>query len=218
MVLNGLPADPVQDVAQAIVPGGGQAEAYLGDVAEEQEALACVDLAIRRFGRLDVLVNNAGIFIAIAETDDYRIEDFDKTVRNNLRTAFLMTKFALPHLQKSRGNIICTGSEAGFNGSPGCTPYGGTKGFLHAFVAGVAVEQAKYGVRANCICPGAIDTSWTRPGKGPMDEAMADSIDATVPLGRRGTPEEMANIFAFLASDDAKSCKNQTFIIDAGWD
>jgi len=113
LVLNGLPADPVQDVAQAIVAGGGQAEAYLGDVAEEQEALACVDLAIRRFGRLDVLVNNAGIFIAIAETDDYRIEDFDRTVRNNLRTAFLMTKFALPHLQKSRGNIICTGSEAG---------------------------------------------------------------------------------------------------------
>ena len=89
MVLNGLPADPVQDVAQAIVAGGGQAEAYLGDVAEEQEALACVDLAIRRFGRLDVLVNNAGIFIAIAETDDYRIEDFDRTVRKISAPPFL---------------------------------------------------------------------------------------------------------------------------------
>ena len=216
LVLNGLPADPVQDVAEAIVAGGGQAEAYLGDVAEEKEALACVDLAIQRFGRLDVLVNNAGIFIAIAETDDYRIEDFDWTVRNNLRTAFLMTKFALPHLQKSRGNIICTGSEAGFSGSPGCTPYGGTKGFLHAFMAGVAVEQAKYGVRANCICPGAIDTSWTRPGKGPMDEAMANSIDAAVPLGRRGTPEEMANIFAFLASDEASYVTGSLWLADGG--
>ena len=216
LVLNGLPADPVQDVAEAIVAGGGQAEAYFGDVAEEKEALACVDLAIRRFGRLDVLVNNAGIFIAIAETDDYRIEDFDRTVRNNLRTAFLMTKFALPHLQKSRGNIICTGSEAGFNGSPGCTPYGGTKGFLHAFMAGVAVEQAKYGVRANCICPGAIDTAWTRPGKGPMDEPMANSIDAAVPLGRRGTPEEMANIFAFLASDEASYVTGSLWLADGG--
>src|SRR5665647_911467 len=118
LVLNGLPADPVRDVAAAIVASGGQAEVYLGDVAEETEARACVDLAIQRFGRLDVLVNNAGIFIANAETDDYRIEDFDRTVRNNLRTAFLMTKFALPYLQKSRGNIICAGSEAGFNGSP----------------------------------------------------------------------------------------------------
>ena len=216
LVLNGLPADPVRNVAEAIVAGGGQAEVYLGDVAEEMEARACVDLAIRCFGRLDVLVNNAGIFIANAETDDYRIEDFDRTVRNNLRTAFLMTKFALPHLKKSRGNIICTGSEAGFNGSPRCTPYGGTKGFLHAFVAGVAVEQAKYGVRANCICPGPIDTAWTRPGKGPLDEAMAKSIDAAVPMGRRGTPEEMANIYAFLASDEASYVTGALWLADGG--
>jgi NAD(P)-dependent dehydrogenase (short-subunit alcohol dehydrogenase family) len=216
LVLNGLPADPVRSVAAAIVAGGGQAEVYLGDVAEATEARACVDFAIQRFGRLDVLVNNAGIFIANAETDDYRIEDFDRTVRNNLRTAFLMTKFALPHLQKTRGNIICTGSEAGFNGSPRCTPYGGTKGFLHAFMAGVAVEQAKYGVRANCICPGPIDTAWTRPGKGPMDEAMAKSIDAAVPLGRRGTPEEMANLFAFLASHEASYVTGALWLADGG--
>jgi NAD(P)-dependent dehydrogenase (short-subunit alcohol dehydrogenase family) len=216
LVLNGLPADPVREVAAAIVADGGQAEVHLGDVAEETAARACVDLAMQRFGRLDVLVNNAGIFIANAETDDYRLEDFDRTVRHNLRTAFLMTKFALPHLQKSRGNIICAGSEAGFNGSPRCTPYGGTKAFLHAFVRGVALEQAKYGVRANCVCPGAIDTAWTRPGKGPMDEAMANSIDAAVPLGRRGTPEEMANIYAFLASDEASYVTGSLWLADGG--
>ena len=216
LVLNGLPADPVRDVAAAIVASDGQAEVYLGDVAEETAARACVDLAIQRFGRLDVLVNNAGIFIANAETDDYRIEDFDRTVRHNIRTAFLMTKFALPYLKQSRGNIICTGSEAGFNGSAGFTPYGGTKAFLHAFVRGVALEQAKYGVRANCVCPGAIDTAWTRPGKGPMDEAMANSIDAGVPLGRRGTPEEMANIFAFLASDEASYVTGALWLADGG--
>ena len=214
--MNGLPTDPVREVAAAIVAGGGQAVVYLGDVAEETDARACVDLAIQRFGRLDVLVNNAGIFIANAETDDYRIEDFDRTVRHNIRTAFLMTKFALPHLKKSRGNIICTGSEAGFNGSAGFTPYGGSKAFLHAFVRGVALEQAKYGVRANCVCPGAIDTAWTRPGKGPMDEAMAKSIDAVVPLGRRGTPEEMANIFAFLASDEASYVTGALWLADGG--
>ncbi len=216
LVLNGLPADPVEDVAAAIVAGGGQAVAYLGDVAEEQEALACVDLAIQRFGRLDVLVNNAGIFIAIVETDDYRIEDFDRTVRNNLRTAFLMTKFALPYLKKSRGNIICAGSEAGINGSAGFTPYGGSKAFLHAFVKGVALEQAKYGVRANCVCPGAIDTAWTRPETGPLDATMANAIDAVVPLGRRGTPEEMANIYAFLASDEASYVTGALWLADGG--
>jgi len=216
LVLNGLPIDPVREVAEAIVAGGGQAVVYLGDVAEETAARACVDLALQRFGRLDVLVNNAGIFIANAETDDYRVEDFDRTIRNNLRTAFLMTKFALPHLQKSRGNIICAGSEAGFNGSPGFTPYGGSKGFLHAFVKGVALEQAKYGVRANCVCPGPIDTAWTRPDTGPLDEAMAKSIDAVVPLGRRGTPEEMANIYAFLASDEASYVTGALWLADGG--
>ncbi len=216
LVLNGLPTDPVREVAEAIVAGGGQAVAYLGDVAEETAARACVALAIQHFGRLDVLVNNAGIFIANAETHDYRIEDFDRTVRNNLRTAFLMTKFALPHLQKSRGNIICAGSEAGFNGSPGFTSYGGSKGFLHAFAKGVALEQAKYGVRANCICPGPIDTAWTRPDTGPLDEAMANSIDDVVPLGRRGTPEEMANIYAFLASDEASYVTGALWLADGG--
>ena len=216
LVLNGLPTDPVRNVAESIVAGGGQAEVHLGDVAEETEARACVDLAIRRFGRLDVLVNNAGIFIANAETDDYRIADFDRTVRNNLRTAFLMTKFALPYLQKSRGNIICAGSEAGFNGSPGFTPYGGSKAFLHAFTMGVALEQAKYGVRANCICHGPIDTAWTRPDTGPLDEAMAKSIDDVVPLGRRGTTEEMANIYAFIASDEASYVTGSLWLADGG--
>ncbi len=216
LVLNGLPADPVREVAEAIVAGGGQAVAYLGDVAEATAARACVDLALERFGRLDVLVNNAGIFIANAETDDYRIEDFDRTVRHNLRTAFLMTKFALPYLKKSRGNIICAGSEAGINGSAGFTPYGGSKAFLHAFVKGVALEQAKYGVRANCVCPGAIDTAWTCPETGPLDETMANAIDAVVPLGRRGTPEEMANIYAFLASDEASYVTGALWLADGG--
>ena len=216
LILNGLPADPVREVAAAIVAGGGQAVVYLGDVAEETAARACVDLALQRFGRLDVLVNNAGIFIANAETDDYRIEDFDRTLRHNLRTAFLMTKFALPYLKKSRGNIICAGSEAGINGSARFTPYGGSKAFLHAFMQGVALEQAKYGVRANCVCPGAIDTAWTRPDTGPLDEAMAESIDAAVPLGRRGTPEEMANIYAFLASDEASYVTGALWLADGG--
>jgi NAD(P)-dependent dehydrogenase (short-subunit alcohol dehydrogenase family) len=216
LILNGLPGDPVPEVAAAIVAGGGQAVAYLGDVADAAAARACVDLAIQSFGRLDILVNNAGIFIANAETPDYRIEDFDRTLRHNLRTAFLMTKFALPYLQKSRGNIISAGSEAGLNGSPGFTPYGGSKAFLHAFMQGVALEQAKYGVRANCICPGAIDTAWTRPETGPLNEAMANGIDTVVPLGRRGTPEEMANIYAFLASGEASYVTGALWLADGG--
>jgi NAD(P)-dependent dehydrogenase (short-subunit alcohol dehydrogenase family) len=216
LVLNGLAADPVPDVADAITRAGGRAAVHLGDVAEEAQARACVDLALRTFGSLGILVSNAGIFIANAATEDYRIEDFDRTVRNNVRTAFLMTKFALPHLQASRGNIIFTGSEAGLNGSPRFTPYGGSKGFLHAFMKGVALEQAPYGVRANCVCPGAIDTAWTRGPGSPLDEAEQMGIDAMVPLGRRGTPEEIANVVAFLASDEASYVTGALWLADGG--
>ena len=216
LVVSGLPTDPVQDVAKAIASAGGRVEPYLGDLAEEEHARACVDLALRSFGSLEVLVSNAGVFIANAETDVYRIEDFDRTVRNNIRTAFLMTKFALPHLQRSRGNIVFTGSEAGLNGSPMFTPYGGSKGFLHAFMKGVALEQAPYGVRANCVCPGPIDTAWTRGPDSPIDPAEQEGIGAMVPLGRRGTPEEMANIFAFLASDEASYVTGALWLADGG--
>ena len=216
LVLSGLPADPVGEVAAAIVNGGGEAEAHFGDLAEETEARACVEAAIARYGRIDILVNNAGIFIANAETASYRIEDFDRTVRNNIRTAFLMTKFALPHLQRSRGNIVFTGSEAGLNGSAMFTPYGGSKAFLHAFAKGVALEQAHYGVRANCVCPGPIDTAWTRGSEGPISVEHQGMIDAMVPLGRRGTPEEMAGIFAFLASDEASYVTGALILADGG--
>lgn len=216
LVLSGLPADPVRDVAEAITTAGGRAVVYLGDLAEELHAQACVALALRSFGSLDILVSNAGIFIANAATEDYRVEDFDRTVRNNIRTAFLMTRFALPHLQASHGNIIFTGSEAGLNGSPRFTPYGGSKGFLHAFMKGVALEQAPRGVRANCVCPGPVDTAWTRGPDSPIGQAEQSGIDAMVPLGRRGTPEEIANIFAFLASDEASYVTGALWLADGG--
>jgi NAD(P)-dependent dehydrogenase (short-subunit alcohol dehydrogenase family) len=216
LALGGLSTDPVQDVAEAIVANGGDAEAHRGNLAEEVEARALVDLALRRFGRIDVLVSNAGIFIANAETDAYRIEDFDRTIESNVRAAFLMTKFALPHLRKTRGNIIYTGSEAGLNGSPMFTPYGGSKGFLHAFMKGVALEQAQYGVRANCVCPGPIDTAWTRGGDSPIGFEEQGVIDDMVPMGRRGTPEEIANIFAFLASDQASYVTGALWLADGG--
>jgi NAD(P)-dependent dehydrogenase (short-subunit alcohol dehydrogenase family) len=161
-------------------------------------------------------VNNAGIFIANAETDAYRIEDFDRTICSNVRTAFLMTKFALPHLQKTRGNILFTGSEAGINGSASFTPYGASKGFLHAFAKGVALEQAKYGVRANCVCPGPIDTAWTRGPGGPLSIEIQAMIGGMVPLGRRGSPEEIANVFAFLASDEASYVTGALLLADGG--
>ncbi len=216
VVVNGLPDDPIQDVAEALNEYGGEAIAYAGDISEESHAQACVQAAIDKYGRLDILVNNAGVFLVTGETQDYPIDVFDQTIRANIRSAFLMTKYALPHLQKTQGNILATGSEAGFNGLAQNSPYGGTKGWMHSFIKGVAVEQAKYGVRANCVCPGPIDTAWTHKETGPMDGQMEEMLINATPMARRGTPEEMANVFAFLASDEASYVTGALWLADGG--
>jgi len=216
VLLAGLPGDPVEDVVATIRKSGGLAEAYTGDLAEELKAQECVTRAAEAFGKLDILINNAGVFPEIAECQDHSVEAFDYILRNNIRTAFLMTKFALPLLQQTRGVIISTGSEAGEVGEPTAAPYGGSKAFLHAFMRGVAYEQGKYGVRANCVCPGPIDTAWTHKETGPMNAQMEKQTLAGTVLGRRGTPEEIANVFAFVASDEATYMTGALVFADGG--
>lgn len=216
VVVNGLPGDPVQEVVEAIEAKGGHAEAFIGDIADPDQAWKCVQTAVLTFGRLDILINNAGVFLTTCEIDEYPIDVFDETVTKNIRSVFLMTRFAVPELQKTAGNIISTGSEAGMLGLALNTPYGGTKGWIHAFMKGVAVEQAKHGIRANCVCPGPIDTAWTHKETGPMDSAMEAGLIAATPMGRRGTPEEIANVFAFLASDMASFVTGALWAVDGG--
>lgn len=216
VVVNGLPGDPIEDVAKAIQAGGGQAVAVTADVSNEAQAKSCIDEAIKTFGQLDILINNAGILTVNASTDDFPIDQFDEHIRHNIRSTFLMTKFALPHLRKTKGNIVSAGSEGGVNGQPRNTPYGGTKGFIHSFMKGVAVEQAQFGVRANCVCPGPIDTAWTHKETGAVDEQIEEVLVGAVPLGRRGTVEEIANVYAFLASDEASYVTGALWLADGG--
>jgi NAD(P)-dependent dehydrogenase (short-subunit alcohol dehydrogenase family) len=216
LVVNGLPDDPIGDVVTAIREDGGHAIRFAGDVSDDAVAGACVNAALEAYGRLDILVNNAGVLLVGSETDKMPVDKFDEHIRCNIRTAFLMTKHALPHLRETQGNVICAGSAAGTNGEPGATVYGGTKGFLHAFMAGVAVEQARYGVRANCVCPGPIDTAWTHKETGAVDATIEKALVTSVPLGRRGTPEEAAKVYAFLASDAASFVTGALWAVDGG--
>jgi NAD(P)-dependent dehydrogenase (short-subunit alcohol dehydrogenase family) len=211
-----LPDDPVDAVAQEIAAKGGTAIAYKGDISMAEHARMCVETAIETWGKLDILINNAGVFPVMEPMQNYPIDGFQYMLKNNIQSTFMMTKFAIPHLQKSKGNIVSAGSEAGIVGIAENAPYGGTKGFIHAFMRGVAVEQAQYGVRANVVCPGAIDTAWTHKETGPMTMKTEKLVISATPMGRRGTPEEVANVYLFLASDEATYVTGALYVVDGG--
>jgi NAD(P)-dependent dehydrogenase (short-subunit alcohol dehydrogenase family) len=216
VVVAGFPEDPVQAVADEITASGGKAIAFEGDLASEAMSKACVQAAVGTFGQLDILINNAGVFPAATELGEYPVEAFEYMMKNNIYTTFHMSRAALPELKKTRGNIVTAGSEAGHMGEPMNTPYGGTKGFNHAFTKGIATEQAKYGIRANCVGPGPIDTAWTHKETGPMTAQMEKQTVEGVPMGRRGTPEEVANVYLFLASDEASFVTGAIYFVDGG--
>ncbi|MBO9703375.1 MAG: SDR family oxidoreductase [Sporocytophaga sp.] len=216
VVVCGFPEDPVSDTVKYIKDEGGEAVVFKGDISEESNAKACIQTAIDSFGKLDILINNAGVFPEINELTNYSNEAFRYLVKNNIESVFMMTKYALPELQKSKGNIVSAGSEAGKIGIADNTPYGGTKAFIHAFMRGVAIEQARHGVRANCVCPGPINTSWLNTDESGVTEEMVESFVNATALGRKGTPEEIANVYLFLASDEASYVTGALYSVDGG--
>lgn len=216
VVVCGFMDDPVENVANEIKASGGKAIPFKGDISVAANAKACVELAVSQFGKLDILINNAGVFPAVGFIEEFPIDKFDYLVRNNIYSTMMMTHFAVPHLQKSKGCIVTAGSEAGIDGDPQNAPYSGTKGFNHAFTRAVAGEQAQYGVRANVVCPGPIDTAWTHAASSPMTTKMQEMFLSATPMGRRGTPEEVANVYLFLASDEASYVTGALYSVDGG--
>ena len=216
VIVCGMPQDPVMEVVEEIIADGGIAEGFEGDVSMAEDAKSCIQKAVYTWGRLDILINNAGVFPDMKELQEYDDKVFDNMLKNNIGTCYMMSKHALPELQKTKGCIVSAGSEAGKIGIAQNTPYEGTKSFIHAFMMGLAVEQAAHGVRANCVCPGAIDTAWTHKETGPFNKEVEQMVIKATPMGRRGTPEEIANAYLFLASDEASYVTGSLFSVDGG--
>lgn len=212
-----LPEMPVQDTVDGINEAGGKAIAFLGDLSDEEQARKCVQATVTAFGRVDILASNAGVFPEHDEVVDADIASLDYMLRNGVRTAFLMTKFTAPEIRKTRGSIVFTGSLGGIEGVPHIAAYTGTKGFIHRFMEGVALEEAKYGVRVNAVAPGSITSAWATLGAGgPLGEKELQAVRDVCPLGRTGTPEEMANVVCFLVSDEASYVTGAAFVADGG--
>jgi NAD(P)-dependent dehydrogenase (short-subunit alcohol dehydrogenase family) len=216
VIVCGLWDDPIDQVVNEIQSQGGSAISYKGDMSEDNQAGDCVNFAIRTYGRLDILINNAGVFPAVEYIQNYSNEAFMHLMKNNIQSTFMMTRHAIPELQKTKGCIVSAGSESGLLGNPLNAPYAGTKGFIHAFTRSIAAEQACYGVRANCVCPGPVDTSWMHPSQGSLSSALNVMYKSATLMKRLGTTEEVANVYLFLASDLSSYVTGALYTVDGG--
>lgn len=188
------------------------------DVTDPDSVAALVARAVTDTGRLDVICNNAGAS-STSDPLSCTVEDWDRTFAVNARGVFLGTKYALtPMLAQRSGAIVNTASVAGQVGLKDRAAYCASKGAVIAFTRQVAVQYAGTGVRANCVCPGTVDSPWVGRLLAASDDPAAAraSLVARQPMGRLGTPAEIATAALYLASDDAAFVTGSELVIDGG--
>jgi len=204
----GRTEDELRQTVDAITSAGGEAMVVLADVSKADEVRRAVDQTVRRYGRLDVVFANAGVNGVWAPIDELEPEEWEQTIRINLTGTFLTVKYAVPHLKKQGGAVVVTSSINGTRvfSNTGATAYATSKAGQVAFTKMIALELAKHRVRANVICPGAIETEIeesTEKRDLERAEEPAEYPAGEVPLtdGRPGTSEQVAELVLFLASD-----------------
>ena len=195
------------DLARAICVAGGKAVAHLGDAATVEGANASVALALETYGKVDVLVCIAGLYPDLKKVQELTLGRVEQLLHTNIGGVYLPVRAAIPALRKTRGAIVAAGSEAALHGPVPGMSYGATKDWVSTFIRGVAMEQGPYGIRANVVAPGQVE---------PVTDSDSVLPLASVPLGRRGTPREVANVFLFLASDLAGYVTGSVYTVDGG--
>jgi NAD(P)-dependent dehydrogenase (short-subunit alcohol dehydrogenase family) len=189
------------------------------DVRSEASVAALVASAVDWLGGLDALCQNAGL-LRVGAVEDFAAEDWDAVFAVNSRAQFFAVKHAVAHMKRAGGgSIVNMSSLAGKKGGPGRTAYSASKGAVIGFGASLAAELAPFGIRVNTLCPGWIDTAFNDPAVDIIGgkSAVEDMVTQTVPLGRQGTPEEVAPMFAFLVSEESSYITAQSFNIDGGF-
>src|SRR5262245_29784990 len=194
---------------------GGPAMFQLADVSCEEDIKSSIDRAVKEFGRLDIIYNNAGLGGAVGPLENTTAENWDRTFAILLRAVFLGIKHAAPEMRKAGGgSIISTASIAGLRGAAGLHAYCAAKAGVISLTRSASIELAKDKIRVNCICPGLIATPLTY-NRIPGGEQVASQLFAGFqPWPRAGRPEDIAAMALFLASDDSEFVSGQAMVVD----
>lgn len=205
-------------VASAIREVGGTATAVRADVTREEDVRAMIETAVNRFGRVDVLFNNAGVPMPFTPVEEVRPEDWDRIMDVNVKGVFLGCRAVVPYMKRQGGGVILnTASTAGIRPRPGLNAYCASKGAVIALTKSLALELAPWRIRVNCLNPVATDTPMLNQFIGDADiEAGRQKFLETVPLGRLAQPQDIAWAALFLASDEADLITGVALEVDGG--
>lgn len=207
-------ADKAGDKVKALAGElGGEVVAQEIDTSEAAACEALVKAAVHKFGRVDVLVNDAGMD-AMGKIDDAPIEQWKRVFSVNVDGYYYMSRFAIAELRKSKGNIVNVSSVSGIGGDWNHSTYCATKGAITNFTRALAMDEAKGGVRVNAVNPSLTWTGLTSEMKD--NKALVANFEERIPMGRGAEPEDVAKVILFLASDDAGFVTGVNLPVDGG--
>ncbi len=218
LVVTDINADTISRVQSALMEAGAEVEAVVGDVSQENDVKLMVQAAIDRYGRLDVMVANAGI-IPLGDVFEMSVADWDNVMAVDGRGMFLSCKYAIEAMLKTGGgSIVCLSSISGEAGQKRQSAYGPAKFVASGLTKHLAIEWADKGIRVNAVAPGTIRTERVQqlPNEPGGPEYLA-AIEKMHPMGRIGEPVEVAKAILFLASDDASFITGAVLPVDGGY-
>lgn len=218
VVVSDINGEAAQQVAAEINAVGGKAIAFQCDVCEPDQVAALVALVSETFGRFDYAVNNAGVLGMQIPVDQYQVDGWNRVMNINLNGVFHCIQAELAVFYKQGyGAIVNTASEAALRGGASDAGYTASKHAVAGLTKTSALEAIKQGVRINAVCPGAIETPLAKAAMARAPQSVIDQAIATMPIGRFGQPEEVAEAIVWLCSDAASLVAGHLLAVDGGW-
>lgn len=206
--------ESVDETVQLIQEQNGQAIAVQADVSQEEDVKRFVQVTLDSYGQIDILFNNAGVY-APGTVENTKWSDWNRSLEVNITALFFACQYAIPHLKKTRGNIINTASAGGIIAFPNAISYATSKGAVISFTRAMAIDYAEAGIRVNAISPGTGETGMTKSLL--EDERIYQSFLEPIPMNRLGKPLDVANAALFLGSDQAAYITGHILPVDGGW-